>query len=143
MISISQGINWYKVPVVGKHGKLNETIQVSALWSNMCTHRVQKDSKSCSWQIFPMFRLISCIKYSKIRCTHRVHRYQNVCTWQPNCAHQVQGAPLISNTVCISTVQEKHYNNNKRIPPPNWPSFWPKRLRKQFFLEWPQALGTV
>ena len=34
VISISQGINWYKVPVVGKHGKLNETIEVSALWSN-------------------------------------------------------------------------------------------------------------
>ena len=31
VISISQGINWYKV--VGKHGKLNETIEVSALWS--------------------------------------------------------------------------------------------------------------
>ena len=30
---LSQGIYWYKVPVVGKHGKLNETIEVSALWS--------------------------------------------------------------------------------------------------------------
>ena len=30
---ISQGIDWYKVPVVGKHGKLNETIEVGALWS--------------------------------------------------------------------------------------------------------------
>ena len=33
MISISQGIDRYKVPVVGKNGKLNETIEVSALWS--------------------------------------------------------------------------------------------------------------
>ena len=33
MISISQGIDWYKVPLVGKHGKLNETIEVSALLS--------------------------------------------------------------------------------------------------------------
>ena len=32
-------------------------------------------------------------------CTHRVHRCQNVCTRQPKCAHRVQGAPLISNTV--------------------------------------------
>ena len=34
MIRISQGIDWYKVPVAGKNGKLNETIEVSALWSN-------------------------------------------------------------------------------------------------------------
>ena len=34
MINISQGIDWYKVPMVGKHGKLNDTIEVSALWSN-------------------------------------------------------------------------------------------------------------
>ena len=33
IISISQGIDWYKVPVVGKNGKLNDTIEVSALWS--------------------------------------------------------------------------------------------------------------
>ena len=33
LISIIQRINWYKVPVVGRHGKLNETIEVSALWS--------------------------------------------------------------------------------------------------------------
>ena len=30
---MSQGIDWYKVLVVGKNGKLNETIEVSALWS--------------------------------------------------------------------------------------------------------------
>ena len=30
---ISQGIDWYKVLVVGKSGKFNETIEVSALWS--------------------------------------------------------------------------------------------------------------
>ena len=33
MFSIGQGIDWYKVLVVGKNGKLNETIEVSALWS--------------------------------------------------------------------------------------------------------------
>ena len=38
-------------------------------------------------------------KYSEILCTQRVHMYQNVCTRQQNCAHRVQGAPLISNTV--------------------------------------------
>ena len=30
---ISQGIDRYKVPVVAKNGKLNEMIEVSALWS--------------------------------------------------------------------------------------------------------------
>ena len=30
---MSQGIDWYKVLVVGKNGKLNEIIEVSALWS--------------------------------------------------------------------------------------------------------------
>ena len=34
---ISQGIDWYKVLVVGKSGKLNETIEVSALWSIQAT----------------------------------------------------------------------------------------------------------
>ena len=34
MFSIGQGIDWYKVLVVGKNSKLNETIEVSALWSN-------------------------------------------------------------------------------------------------------------
>ena len=34
MFSIGQGIDWYKVLMVGKNGKLNETIEVSALWSN-------------------------------------------------------------------------------------------------------------
>ena len=33
MFSIGQGIDWYKVLVVGKNGKLNETIEGSALWS--------------------------------------------------------------------------------------------------------------
>ena len=33
MISIGQGIDRYKVPVVGKNGKLNDTIEVNALWS--------------------------------------------------------------------------------------------------------------
>ena len=33
MSSISQGMDRYKVPVVGKNGKLNETIEWSALWS--------------------------------------------------------------------------------------------------------------
>ena len=33
MTGISQGIDRCKVPVVGKNGKLNETIQRSALWS--------------------------------------------------------------------------------------------------------------
>ena len=33
MITICQGIDRYKVPVVGKDGKLNETIERSALWS--------------------------------------------------------------------------------------------------------------
>ena len=35
MISKSQGIDRYKVPVVGKNGKLNEMIERSALWSNV------------------------------------------------------------------------------------------------------------
>ena len=34
LILISQGINRYKVLVVEKQGKFNETIEVSALWSN-------------------------------------------------------------------------------------------------------------
>ena len=34
MIDVKQGIDRYEVTVVGKHGKLNETIEVSALWSN-------------------------------------------------------------------------------------------------------------
>ena len=34
MINVKQGIDRYEVPVVGKNGKLNETIEVSALWSN-------------------------------------------------------------------------------------------------------------
>ena len=38
LISISQGIDWYKVLVVGKNGKLNETIEVSALWSTRGMH---------------------------------------------------------------------------------------------------------
>ena len=33
MISRSQGIHGYKVPVVGKNGKLNETMERSVLWS--------------------------------------------------------------------------------------------------------------
>ena len=33
MISISQGVDRYKVPMVGKNGKLNETIEMSTLWS--------------------------------------------------------------------------------------------------------------
>ena len=33
LILISQRILWYKVLVVGKNGKLNETIEASALWS--------------------------------------------------------------------------------------------------------------
>ena len=33
MTGISQGIDRCKVPVVGKNGKLNETIERSALWS--------------------------------------------------------------------------------------------------------------
>ena len=33
---------------------------------------------------------------NEIPCVHRVHRYHNVCTRQPNCALQVQGAPLIN-----------------------------------------------
>ena len=39
MLSIGQGIDWYKVLVVGKNGKLNETIQVSALWSISIIHK--------------------------------------------------------------------------------------------------------
>ena len=34
IISATQGTNWYKVLEVGINGKLNETIEVSALWSN-------------------------------------------------------------------------------------------------------------
>ena len=33
MISISQGFNWYNIPVVRINGKLNETIEVSVLWT--------------------------------------------------------------------------------------------------------------
>ena len=35
MISISQGIVWYKVLVVGTDGKFYDAIEVSALWSNL------------------------------------------------------------------------------------------------------------
>ena len=34
MTRIREGIDRYKVLVVGKNGKLNETIEGSALWSN-------------------------------------------------------------------------------------------------------------
>ena len=34
MIPISQGIDSHKVLMVGKNGTLNDTIEVSALWSN-------------------------------------------------------------------------------------------------------------
>ena len=34
MTNIGQGIDRYKVPVVGKNGKLYDTIEVSAWWSN-------------------------------------------------------------------------------------------------------------
>ena len=34
MFSMSQGIDWRKVPAVWKNGKLNEMIEVSALRSN-------------------------------------------------------------------------------------------------------------
>ena len=40
VITISQGIDRYKVPVVGINGKLNETIEVSALWSIPSPHYV-------------------------------------------------------------------------------------------------------
>ena len=50
MIRISQGIDWYKVLVVGKHGKLNETIEVSALWSNM----VSSTSGQNRWILCPL-----------------------------------------------------------------------------------------
>ena len=39
MISGSQGTERYKVPVVGKNGKLKETIEVSVLWSNSTSRR--------------------------------------------------------------------------------------------------------
>ena len=39
LITISQGIDWYKVLVVGKNGKLNDTIEASALWSILMTVR--------------------------------------------------------------------------------------------------------
>ena len=35
LILISQGIDWYKVLMLGKNGKLNDTIEASALWSTM------------------------------------------------------------------------------------------------------------
>ena len=45
LIIISQGIDLYKVLVVGKNGKLNDTIELSALWSihTWGTHR------HCMW----------------------------------------------------------------------------------------------
>ena len=36
LILINQGIDRYKVLVVGKNGKLNDTTEVSALWSIVC-----------------------------------------------------------------------------------------------------------
>ena len=33
MVSLSQGVNWYKVPLVGINGKFNETMEVCASWS--------------------------------------------------------------------------------------------------------------
>ena len=41
MISISQGMDRYKVPVVGKNGKLNETIERSVLWSITCKNKIK------------------------------------------------------------------------------------------------------
>ena len=35
MITISQGVVWYKVLVVGKDGKFYDMIEVSALWSTL------------------------------------------------------------------------------------------------------------
>ena len=55
MFSIGQGIDWYKVLVVGKNGKLNETIEVSALWSK-CAFRNERQHipgyhKSSLWEL--------------------------------------------------------------------------------------------
>ena len=53
MIPISQGIDSHKVLVVENNGKLNDTIEVSALWSMYCLHQSQKKGgggrKSCSY----------------------------------------------------------------------------------------------
>ena len=49
MMNMKQGINWYKMYVVGMKGKLNETIEMSALWSSKGIHcsRLHKDNVPC------------------------------------------------------------------------------------------------
>ena len=43
LILISQGIDWYKVLMLGKNGKLNDTIEASALWSISELQEIGKD----------------------------------------------------------------------------------------------------
>ena len=57
---LSQGIYWYKVPVVGKHGKLNETIEVSALWSII---QVTSCCLSEAWGILHTFLILGGKQY--------------------------------------------------------------------------------
>ena len=47
---ISQGIDWYKVLVVGKNCKLNDTIKASALWSNIPLEIVFALTTQCKWK---------------------------------------------------------------------------------------------
>ena len=61
-----------------------------------------KDPKECApGHLFICYSQYKPIKKLEKACTHRVHRFQNPCTRQPKCAHRLQGAPLISNTVLI------------------------------------------
>ena len=61
MTCISQGIDRCKVPVVGKNGKLNETIERSALWSIKVKRPKSEKFKKClsyigpsSWNALPL-----------------------------------------------------------------------------------------
>ena len=62
-----------------------------------CTER----KNGAPGQLFMCCLLYEPIYNFRKACTRRVHRCQKLCTLQPKCAHWVQGAQLISNTVLL------------------------------------------
>ena len=63
IISIIQGIDWYKVPVVGINGKLYETIEVSALWSKSMKNSI----RYLSYQVFQLSWVQSMVQHFPVR----------------------------------------------------------------------------
>ena len=47
MMNVKKGIDYYKVPIVGKIGKLNETIELSVLWSVYRDTISKKNRSTC------------------------------------------------------------------------------------------------